>query len=474
MRAGSVIPPLFERLPSGLFKPLGAPNSARYWPLICRLIEELWGAGGRAPGEDIPRVDVTHAIERHLIADDPWEDELGTPVGIRAANIFTTLADAGWLSARQRGVRWVVTLRPVVAQFHSILAEFAFAEPEFLGSKVRSIHLNLEAAATGASELYAEAALQAKRCLSHIANTGCRIQDAMDMLVASESARDFVKGFFEQYVEKLFIADYSELRTRDHPLQYRSAIVGRTLALRHDGLQRAALIEWYRTKRAKGDAVLAEYFYERDTEQLLRLQDVESHLERLDREIRTANQRAIAYIEYKLRVPRQFDRLIGKALTALAGLAEQHPALPAKNRVLHASEFGLAKPRQRSRTPGATRIARRQPTIEEMAMEALRRRQADNRMVNPLALAHYVSRHIAGTRRVHSDVLTIESIKDLCCYQRLLLIAARAECPPDLRKQDPHLNMLPRVQVTFLPDVMTRNRFMVHRAFLVEMRGKPA
>jgi hypothetical protein len=57
--------------------------------------------------------------------------------------------------------------------------------------------------------------------MAHIVNTGCRVQDLMDGLVELESARDFVHGFFSDFVERVYIADYSELRTRNHPLQYR-------------------------------------------------------------------------------------------------------------------------------------------------------------------------------------------------------------------------------------------------------------
>jgi hypothetical protein len=464
-------PPLFDRLPPGIFRPLGAGNNRRYWAVLCRLMEEMWGDGGRSPGEEAPRVVVVRAVETFLAADDPWEEELETPIAIRAHGILNLLVESGWLAQRRRGLVDMVTVRPVIAQFFTVLSEFAHHEPEFLGSKVRSIFLNLRAVAAGeaSGDQYAEAAKQAKRCMAHIANTGCRVQDLMDALLKRTTARDFVHGFFEEYIQKVFIADYSELRTRDHPLQHRSAIVALTLQFQHDAEKHAALIAWYQDKVAGGDRVKAEALYERDTRLLLRLRDVDDQLRRLDEEIRDANQRAMTFLEYKLRAPKQLDKLIVKAIQSVDAIQEGAIALPPAAGARHACEWGLARPRQLARPSVSTEVERTPPTIEELAMEALRRRMAENRMVKPVQLANYVGRHLAGRHAVSSDDLMITSINDLCCYQRLLLIASRNDCPPAMRRSDPQLQMLKRVRIAFDDDGITRNDFMEHRRFNIQL-----
>ncbi len=460
------IPPLFNRLSPELFGPLAAPNSRRYWNLLCRLIDEMWGDGGRSPGEETPKPVVVRKIETLLAADDPWEEALETPVANRAHEIVRTLVESGWLSQRRRGVAEMITLRPIIAQFHSVLCEFARHEPEFLGSKVRSIHFNLRAVAEGELGQYVEAAKQAKQCMAHIANTGCRVQDLMDALMKRTSAREFVRGFFEEYVEKVFIADYSELRTRDHPLQHRSQIIATTLQLQHDVSRREALVGWYQEKKAGGDRIRAEFLYERDTRLLLRLKDVDEQLQRLDEEIRDANQRAIAFIEYKMRAPKRLDKLLARALQATDRLEEGHAALPAASGFRHAGRELLAKPRMTTKPIAATAVDKRPPTLQELAMELLRKRMADNRLVDKVKLANYVVRHLGTTRTaINSDELTIDSINDLCCYQRLLLIAAHGACPPSQRRSDPQLQMLRGVRIGFLPDAMTRNAYFEHPRF---------
>ncbi len=465
------VPPLFDRLPLELFRPLAASNGRRYWIVLCRLIEEMWGDGGRSPGEEAPKSVVVRNIETLLAADDPWEEELETPIAIRAHDIVRFLAESGWLSQRRRGVAEMVTMRPVIAQFHTVLCEFARHEPEFLGSKVRSISLNLRAVVNGEAggDQYAEAAKQAKQCMAHIANTGCRVQDLMDELMKRTSAREFVRGFFEEYVEKVFIADYSELRTRDHPLQHRSQILAMTLQLQHDEPRREALVAWYQDKKAAGDRVRAEFLYERDTRLLMRLKDVDEQLQRLDEEIRDANQRAIAFIEYKMRAPKQLDKLLARAMRAADRLEEGHAALPAAAGFRHAGHELLAKPRSAAKPIAATEVAKRPPTLQELAMELLRKRMADNRLVDKVKLANYVVRQLGGRAGMTSDELTIGSINDLCCYQRLLLIAAHGACPPSQRRSDPQLQLLKGVYIGFLPDGMTRNPHLEHPRFHIQL-----
>lgn len=470
----SAAAPLFDRLTPELFSLLGSPNSRHYWTILTRLMDEMWGSHAMSPGEDAARTAVVRAIESYLTADDPWDEDMDSPLPVRATNILNRLITTGWLTPGKKGLANKVTVRPVIAQFYTVLCEFAVQEPEFLGSKVRSIYLNLRAVANGeaSGDQYAEAAKQAKHCMAHIVNTGCRVQDLIGELVQRASPKEFVRGFFEEYVEKVFIADYSELRTKDHPLQHRTAIIALTLQFQHDEVRRESLIEWYREKVTGGDRYKAEMRYDRDTAMLLRLREVEIQLRRVDEQILEANQRAMAMLDYVLRAPKQLDKLIAKAIQGAAHLADDALALPAVPMERHASGWGLAKPRQKPRVASETSVEERQPTPRELAMEMLRRQMNDNRMVRPINLANYIARHLTDRSVATSDELTIASINDLCCYQRLLLIASRSNCPPSMRRSDPQLGMVKRIRVEFVPGAITRNSYMQHQRFVLAREGR--
>lgn len=467
------VAPLFDRLPEEIFRPLAAPKSRHYWSLFSQVMAVLWGEDGRAPGEELAKSKVIRIIESCLIAEGYGADEDASPVGVQSHNDFNMLKEAGWFSVRKRGLVEMVTVKPRIAMLFTTLSDFARQEPEHLGGQVRSILLNLQAVSADAEDpsacgAFQEAAKQARKCMTHIVNTGCRVQDVMDRLVELDSARDFVRGFFSDFVEQLFIADYSQLRTRNHPLQFRGQIIDLTYALTEEEDARGRLLAWYVANIGKGDLERGTKALESDTRKLLSLSRIEDHLARLDEEISIANQRALALIEYKLRSPRHLDKLISRACAGLGVLTEDHVALPADRDRVHWSAAVLAKPRKALRAQVATGIAEDEPTTEELAMELLHRRMLENRKVSPLQLANYVARVIGDSAQVNSDALDVSSINDLCCYQRLLLIAFRDEAPIQLRKHDPILQMLKGIRVRFEEEGMTDNAYMAHRRFVIE------
>ena len=470
------VAPLFDRLPEGIFRPLGVANSRHYWDVLSRVMSTLWGEDGRAPGEEVAKNVVVRVIESCIVANDPWDGELQTPVGVLSHTVFKMLFEAGWLSMRRRGVVDMVTVKPRISMLFTMLNEFARQEPEYIGGQVRSILLNLRSVTEDSTDpnacsAYQTAAKQARQCMAHIVNTGCRVQDLMDRLVGLESARDFVHGFFTDFVEQVYIADYSEMRTRNHPLQYRGQIIETTYALQDDESSRERLINWYVEHIGKGDRERGEAAYRRDTHQLLRLNNIEDHLARLDEEINIANKQALALIEYKLRAPKHLDKLISRACGALAVMEEDHPALPGDMGRVHWSPLVLAKQRRPAKEQVATAIEAIDLSDDELAMEWLRRRMVENRKVTAVQLANYVARMLDGKQRVESDALSVESINDLCCYQYLLLIASRDDTPPPKRRHDPVLQMLRGIRARFVDEQMTDNNFMTHRRFVVEREG---
>src|SRR3546814_16628396 len=86
--------------------------------------------------------------------------------------------------------------------------------------------------------------------------------------------------------------------------------------------QRSRLLDCYINRLFSGDQKKGHAAFQRDLQRLYELDRIAAYLERLDEEIRSANKRALAFLEYKLReirtidnVHRQnMDRLIAKPL----------------------------------------------------------------------------------------------------------------------------------------------------------------
>lgn len=467
-------PDLLSIVPEGLFGPLASPNRRHYWRLLCRVFGEFFGPDAPLPpSTGLPRREITAALERYLLTGDPWEDAEGeapdTPLPVRAAGIYERFRAAGWLRQERIGAREMVSMTPVVAQLMGTLLEFSERGPAFLGAKMRSVELQLrqvlEAGAGG--DTLDEAADQARQLLSHVSAISVQVRDLMPELSRAESTAQFARQLFERYVGELFVGDYAELHRADHPLARRTSILAMARQLAQPPL-RERLLAWYRDHATQGDADRAAQRLERSLRRLQEIDRIDEFLGRLDDDIRQANRRALAYLDYRLRAPDRLDALLHRACRGALAAPEGELRLPAAPGGLM-DESRLRPPRSRPRPIPRTANAQQAPTPEQLARLNLRRAIQRARLVLPDDLARYVARHLDGREVVGSDALSTASIEDLRAYQTLATLALRSHRPGGLRRDDPIRRMLRGFRVELLPGTRSGHphlespRFTLHR-----------
>ncbi len=434
--------PLFEVLPTGVFGPLASPNRAHYWALLCRLYDDYFGPDAPLPpSTGFQRREITAAIERYLLSDDPWEDEEAqapdAPLNVRANAIHERFRVAGWLRQERVGAREMVTMPPLVAQFLATLVEFAEHGPTFVSAKVRSIELQLHQVAEGRAfgDALDEAADQARRLLVSLSSMSLKVRDLMPELTLAESTAQFARAWFERYVENFFVGDYADLHRADHPLARRSAILAMAREI-EGGSPRAAVLGWYREHLTCGDAERAEARLARSLRRLRELDRIDEYLGRLDEDIRRANRRALAFLDYRLRAPAKLDVLLKRAVRGALAADPDALRLPVAPGELM-DETGLRPPRRRPAAIARSANAVARPTPEQQARLALLRQIKRARLVTPEDMARYVGRHLAADGRIESPQLGIDSIADLRAYQTLLTLALRSRRLGGLRRDDP-------------------------------------
>lgn len=416
---------LFERLPDRLFAPLASPNRHRYWALLCRLHTKRFGPDAPLPpSHGFALRDVMQDIEDELITQDSWENEDGntpdTPLAIRANAVFNRLLDSGWFRLERHGVEKRLTMRPTVSQFLTLLVSFAETGPVFVSGKIRSIELNIQQVMEGRADgdTLAETAEQARNLLEHVRNTGTNIRDIMELLAESATTAQYVQGFFGDYIEKFFIGDYGELKKREHPLSRKTQILRIVEELHASEDQRARLIAWYESKRCPGNRIRAEQLFEKDIQRLLELRRIDEFLDRLDDEIRRANRRALAFLDYRLRSLRPVDHLVSKAIAAATG--DRMPFLgdpfPSGDMV---SGERLAEPRKAREPSVPSNLRRHIPSEAQLARSQLMLRARDARSVTPPKLTAYVLAQLNGEPRIDSENMSPQSLTDVRCLQSL-------------------------------------------------------
>ncbi|GAB3038713.1 hypothetical protein GCM10027285_23480 [Oleiagrimonas citrea] len=446
---------LFSILPADLFGPLASMNRERYWTLLGRLYEDFFGPEAPMPPSDgFLRRDITASIERYLLTDDPWEEEDGTaphaPLNVRANTVYERFRAAGWLRQERVGAREMVTMTPVVSQFLSTLIEFVEQGPTFVSAKVRSIELQLEQVVEGRAfgEALDEAADQARRLLVSLSSMSLQVRDLMPELSKSETTAQFVRQWFERYVGQFFIGDYAHLHRADHPLARRSSIL--TMAQQIEtGPLRETLLNWYGEHLAGGDPERAATRLQRSVSRLRELERIDEYLKRLDDDVRRANRRALAFLDYRLRAPDKLDVLLKRACRGALCATEDDLRAPMAPAALM-DETRLRPPRRKPLPiPRSANIVQ-QPTPEQLARLNLLRLMKRARLVTAEDMARYVARHLPPQGRIESSQLTIESIRDLRAYQTLVTLALRSRRAGGLRRDDPLRRLMPGLRVDLL------------------------
>ncbi len=476
---GSAANLLFERLPERIFAPLASPNRQRYWALLCTLHANRFGPDAPLPpSKGFAVREILQDIQDELLSQDSWESEDGQPpetdFAVRAHMIFNRLSDSGWFRMESFGLEKRVTMRPAVSKFLTFMVSFAETGPVFVSGKIRSIELNIQQVLDGQADgdTLSETADQARSLMEHVRNTGTTVRDIMDSLSKETATAQYVRLFFNQYIENVFIGDYRELRTKEHPLSRRPQILRAVGEIQESEQHRARLIGWYESRRCAGDRRRAEMLFERDIQRLQDLRRIDEYLERLDDEIRMANRRALAYLEYRLRSLRPVDQMVKQAIEAVLSSNAQGLGDPFPVRVLVSGE-ALAEPRKHIERPAPSNLRRHVPSERELAKSRVMLRAQQARSVTAPKLAEYVRSQLDSKEYLSSEKLNMESVSNVRNFQVLSSISM-AMSADSRRLMLSAMTLAKGFRVRFTDTLETQGNGISGRPFIVESRKAPA
>jgi len=466
---------LFSVLPEGLFGPLASRNRKHYWRLLYRVFDEFFGPDAPLPPSGgIPRREIVSAFERYLLTDDPWEADDGeapdSPLTVRAAGVYDRFRQAGWLRQERIGAREMVSMPHAVARLLGLMVDFAERGPSFVGAKVRAIELQLQQVLDGKAngDSLDEAADQARQLLTNISAIGVQVRDLMPELSRAESTAIFARRLFERYVGELFVGDYAELHNADHPLARRSSIMAMLREIEH-GSQGERLLAWYAERVPEADPALARRRFERSLRRLYEIDRIDEYLHRLDDDIRQANRRALAFLDYRLRAPDRLDTLLRRACRGAMAAPEDALRMPVAPGALM-DEQRLRAPKSKPRPIPRSANQQAEPTPEQLARLNLLRRIKRARLVLPEDLSRYLDRHWNGRESLDSRSLEIATIEDFRAYQTLITLALRSRRNGGLRRDDPLHRLLRGFRVELIAgepadnDYLHAPRFVLRRA----------
>lgn len=471
---------LFDRLPAGLFAPLASPNHNRYWDLLLRLHDQFFGPDAVPPeGEGYTQRSLTLEIERYILDVSNWapeaEEAPDTPLSVQSNIIYRRLVNAGWLREDRIGVRNFVSMPTTVQKFLELLRQFAEEGPQIIGGKVQLIHNQLEQVLADPAKQaggFHEAARQARQLIAILSATTMRVREAIDLLAAQDTTAGFIRAFFDDYIGQLYIRDYHELRTENHPLRHRWRIIDAALELRNSPEKRRAMVDYYQSAFRCASREESETRFEKDVLRFLMFKDIDSHLDRLNASVDRATSRAIAYLNYKLRTQDKLDRLLSISINHLNARDDSTGAVMGtlSGPLLGESRFPAIH--KKAGPVVRSGITKKEMSIEQRAHIALKRAMKLHREVTPLHASEYLDRHLKDKELVLSDGLAISSIHDFCVFVFVTRMALLARNHTGAgRKSHPMLGALKNYRFECLPGEWTDNPYICVPRFRVARKS---
>lgn len=440
---------LFDRLPQGIFSPLTGKNSRRTWTLLTRLAENYFGPDSVPPYPDgYLHEQITKEIERFLL-NSGWDEEeadLATPLNVQANLILARLVESGWLTEDRVGVRKFVSMRPVVSRFFEALQQFAVEGPQLVSGNILVIHSTLKEVANNPranAAAFVTAAQTCVRLINSLSATTLRTRDLMKELTQEQDTPNFVKRFFTEHIAEMYVRDFKELRTANHPLRLRFDIIELVNQVAQTEPMRTQLLDGYRELpgSAPGDE---EASLERDISRFRRLLDVEKFLDRMDGVMEAASQRALAYLGYRLKASERIEEVISDTISALQR-AEKLGVQP-EGRLLSpppvTAEGRLRMPAPAPAKPVRKAMVKREMTVHERALHMLRKAVVSNRDATPVAMKKYVEGNLPRGAEVRAKDLPREKVQDAVAFVVLMRLAALAKNNPRMANGNPLLKRL--------------------------------
>jgi len=472
---------LFDRLPNALFAPLTGRNNRRTWELLVRLSQRFFGADCVPPfAEGYLHEQVTKEIERFLLdqeQDDSEEFPAGTPLNIQANQWLARLIETGWLIEDRVGLRSFVSMRPVVARFFDTLEQFALDGPQLVGGNIQLIYNQLRSVQSdpkGQAAGFQSAAQLCSRLINALNATTLRVRDLIRDLTQEQDTPVFVRRFFAEHIEELYVRDFRQMRTENHPLMLRFEIIELVADVADAEPARAQLLAGYRelpTARQES----AEDALARDVARFHRLLDVERFLERMDRVIDSATQRALAYLGYRLKATERLEDVLADVVATVIQFEQE--GRPIEGRLLSPAPLlgddRLRMPNVPTPKPQRRAMVKREMTLHERAELAVRRAMVLHRDTTPAAVKRYVHARLPMGGQIEAARLPVESVEDAVAVLVLLRLAAIGHADPRALRANPLLRSLD-FELVVNPGARASTEFFEMSDFTIKRRARHA
>jgi len=445
-------PHLFGQLGSDIFTVFAGGNRALYERAILAIYDELYRSDllfptqaevvrviyerlSREPAlwmEEEAAVDLDRLVSRvgrrvrRRRIEGTHDEATGTVIS-RSRHIYNRLLQTGWLDESSYGLKTTVEMPSGAMR----LAEFLCSLKEGASEQLGGLVIEVRNAIRAVREKAAENALGLNKAARDAASFGRYLRSVLSALrevdrlvLSSETLADRLRHYFEDFVERVLLRDYTAIATTAHPYRHRRTILTSLDDLEESDIDLAAIAEAYLEARLVPDLVAARDLVQEDIFRIRRVferieeafEAIQQHRSRLETRLRNVVRyagRRTSFLQRSERVIQGLDEIIASRASPPAIRSIIEPRIPLVGPTL------LARPRGLRTAISDIDLAMPAPDPVREFRRELERAYLDRLTISPARVSRFLERRVPPFGEKAAASLTIETIDDFLAFEAL-------------------------------------------------------
>lgn len=355
----------------------------------------------------------------------------GTAIN-RSRHIYNRMLQTGWLDETSYGLKTTVEMPSGAMRLAEFLCSLKEGGAEQLGGLVVEVRNAIRAV----REKPAENALGLNKAAQDSARFGrylrsvlAALQEVDRQVLSSDTLAERLRHYFEDFVERVLLRDYTSISTTAHPYRHRQGILASLDALEDSEIDLAAVADAYLEARLVHDVLAARdlvqedlhrirHVFERIEESFEAIQQHRSRLEtRLRNVVRYAGRRT-SFLQRSEHVIQGLDDTLSREVGDLAvrGLIESPVPLIAPEL--------LAKPRGARPEIVDADLALPPPDPIREFRRRLERDYLDRLTISPAKISRFLERRVPPLGETSAASMRIETIDDFLAFEAIRMMVA--------------------------------------------------
>ena len=469
----------WENINNDLFKPLASINSKIYsislFALYRYLVVEQTEIGECTPikaKQVIRNSLLENGQETHLQEEDEELRVYDEPDD--AARIYRRLKECGWLREMDgEGYRRETFMPSVAASIISALENISQGPIAKLGSTCQGIYSairtvqsnpqngisNIEFAADCARRFYKELISMAANC-----------QEIAYTMREEHTGKKLFETFFEDFLKKILLEDYSKLNLTTHPYRYRAVTISEIFDIQQNKQVWQALVEKHNKEYQTNSQLESEEQLNSELNDIVQiLENIDTTLKRIDHYRRTMTKRTREAMQYALTVAPELGEKLDNLIVGVAKLPSDSTIPSNQLTEYFITDSRLYQPRALQAPAEPTLVQKQQPKIEDIARSRSVDAYIKRRAPSPRRILHLIEKALGNKQRITTDEIEVNNLDDLIAFLQMRDLLHDA-VPPG----SPYSQLVKIYKCKPVQNEYTENSFIVAPKMLIERRIQPS